>query len=453
VSSRGVSPWTPAIVSLAAVAMPGLGGQVSHNAVFVTVPSHDVLARPAAPPVLSVSGDGRYIAFASPERLVSADTNNRDDVYVLDRTDGTVDLEVPATQSGAGIAGAHVPRLSATGRFLVYELMGDWGPDTNGMVMFRDRLTGATQAVRRSAEAPDGSSRNPSISADGRYIAFTSSATNLTEGPDLNGHAEDVYVLDVAATSFCRVSVDSSGRQPSTGSSFGPAISGDGRYVAFTSTAPLDGPVHAAGLLTLSNVYVRDMRAGVTERASVAVDGAAPNGSSYGAAIDGAGRYVAFVSAATNLLRTRDRNNAKDIYVRDTVSKTTALVSRNLKGDAANGASDAPAISSDGRVVVFQSEASDLTCAGRCSPDDRDINLVADIFMHDRVSGTTGRVSQGRMPWMEPSIGPAVDAAGDVIAFSSRHPVDRADDRHDYDLFVWSRELPAASPGLRTRRR
>jgi hypothetical protein len=172
---------------------------------------------------------------------------------------------------------------------------------------------------------------------------------------------------------------------------------------------------------------------------AVAADGGAPSGSSYGAAIDAAGRYVAFVSTATNLLRSRDRNNARDVYVRDTVTKTTALVSRNLKGDAANGSSDAPAISSDGRVVVFQSEASDLTCAGRCSPDDRDINLVADIFMHDRVSGTTRRVSQGRTPWMEPSIGPAVDGTGAVIAFSSRHPLDRADDRHDYDLFVWAR--------------
>ena len=194
-SSRGANPWTPAIASLA-ILIPGAAGQIARNAVFVTVPSHDALARPAAPPVLSVSGDGRYIAFASPARLASADTNDRDDVYVLDRTDGTVYLEIPGIQSGVAIAGAHAPRLSATGRFLVYELMGDWGPDANGMVMFRDRLTGATQTVRRPAEAPDGSTRSPSISADGRYIAFTSSATNLTEGRTSTATAK-TCMLDV----------------------------------------------------------------------------------------------------------------------------------------------------------------------------------------------------------------------------------------------------------------
>lgn len=428
--------------------MSGLPDEASRDWVFVTVPSHDGVARPAAPPVLSVSGDGRYIAFVSSARLASADTNDHGDVYVLDRSDGTVYLEIPGIQPRAGSAGAETPQLSATGRFLVFEAMGDWGPNTNGIVMLRDRLTGTTQVAQRPAEAPDGSSRSPSVSADGRYVAFTSSAANLIETPDANGHAEDVYLMDVASMSFRRLSLDQSGRQPSAGASFGPAISEDGRYVAFTSSAPLDGSAQPAGRRPISNVYVHDTRLGVTERVSVAADGAAPNGSSYGVTINGDGRYIAFVSAATNLVRTRDRNNARDVYVRDTVTKVTTLVSRTRKGVAANGSSDAPAISSDGRIVVFQSEASDLTCAGSCSSGDRDINLVADIFVHDRVSGTTRRVSQGRTPWMEPSIGPAVDGTGSVIAFSSRHPLDRSDDRHDYDLFVGAR--PGAAEVMRS---
>jgi Tol biopolymer transport system component len=124
-------------------------------------------------------------------------------------------------------------------------------------------------------------------------------------------------------------------------------------------------------------------------------------------------------------------------------------VSRNAKGVAANGPSDHPAMSSDGSVIVFQSDASDLTCGDRCSLADRDINLVADVFRYDSVSGTTRRVSQGRAPWMESSIGPSVDGSGTVIAFSSRHPLDRADDRHDYDLFVWARPPAAGAHAAR----
>jgi Tol biopolymer transport system component len=435
--SRGADAWALVAVPLA-IAISVLADDASSDWLFVTVPSHDAVARPAAPPVLSVSGDGRYIAFVSSARLASADTNDHNDLYVLDRSDGTVYLEVPGIQTRAGIAEAETPRLSATGRFLVFEARGDWGPGTNGMVVLHDRLTGATVTAQRPGEPPDGSSRSPSVSADGRYVAFTSSATNLTEGPDANGHVEDVYLLDVASMSFRRVNVDQSGRQPSVGASFGPAISEDGRYVAFTSAAPLDGSAQASGGRPMSNVYVHDTRLGVTERVSVASDGA-PNGSSYGVTISGDGRDIAFVSAATNLLRTHDRNNARDVFVRDTVTKVTSMVSRTRRGGAANGSSDAPAISSDGRIVVFQSEASDLTCASPCSSGDRDINLVADIFVHDRVSGTTRRVSKGRTPWMEPSIGPAVDGTGAVIAFSSRHPLDRSDDRHDYDLFVGAR--------------
>jgi hypothetical protein len=114
------------------------------------------------------------------------------------------------------------------------------------------------------------------------------------------------------------------------------------------------------------------------------------------------------------------------------------LISRTPSGQAGNGVSRHPALSGDGRFVVFQSEASDLTCV-RCGSADRDINLVADIFRHDRQTGKTELISRDRTPWMEPSIGPAVDRTGRIVAFASRHPRDRADDRHDYDLFVWTR--------------
>jgi hypothetical protein len=125
------------------------------------------------------------------------------------------------------------------------------------------------------------------------------------------------------------------------------------------------------------------------------------------------------------------------VYLRDLLTKMTELVSHNRSGESANGASRLPVISQDGRIVVFQSQASDLICGARCAESDRDINLVADIFVHDRARGQTSRVSRGSTGWMESSIGPAIDASATVIAFSSRHPRDAADDRDDYDLFVW----------------
>jgi hypothetical protein len=99
--------------------------------------------------------------------------------------------------------------------------------------------------------------------------------------------------------------------------------------------------------------------------------------------------------------------------------------------------SSQPAVTADGRFVVFESDASDILCARRCGAHERDTNLVGDAFVLDRQTGTTRRLSRGRSPWIEPSIMPAIDGAGNVIAFLSRHPMDALDDRDDFDLFLW----------------
>ena len=148
---------------------------------------------------------------------------------------------------------------------------------------------------------------------------------------------------------------------------------------------------------------------------------------------------MAFVSEASDLVR-GDTNHATDIFLFDTKTRTTDLVSRSDGGGSANGASSHPAISVSGTVVAFQSDASDLTCGRRCPPAMRDINLVADIFAFDRRTRVLRRISTGRRSWIEPSIGPALDGIGAVIAFSSRHPRDSGDEGDDYDLFV---RLPA----------
>jgi hypothetical protein len=149
------------------------------------------------------------------------------------------------------------------------------------------------------------------------------------------------------------------------------------------------------------------------------------------------GRYVGFVSDATDITKERDRNNAPDVFLRDTIAKVTQLISRRATGGAANGMSSQPAVTANGRFVVFESDASDILCVKRCEPDERDTNLVGDAFVFDRQTGTTRRLSRGRGPWTEASIMPAIDDAGNVIAFLSRHPIDALDDRDDFDLFLW----------------
>ena len=169
---------------------------------------------------------------------------------------------------------------------------------------------------------------------------------------------------------------------------------------------------------------------------SVCPQGAAPNGRSWHPAISGDGRYVAFVSGATNLVR-GDRNRSADVFLYDTSPGSTVLVSRGAKGGAANGASGLPAISADGKMVAFQSDAS-ISCApSRCPAAVEDINLLPDVFLFDRATAAVTRISDDRTGgWMAPSVGPALDASGRVVAFTSRHPTDASDNRNDFDLFV-----------------
>jgi Tol biopolymer transport system component len=416
----------------------GVGASTDEDSTaFMTAAQGNVHATPADAPTVAVNAnDGRYIAFTSDVRLSPADTNGYPDIYVLDRTTRDVTLETP-TAGGFSNPDHAWPHLSGDGRLLVYETSGR-SPGAPRIIVLRDRWNQTSRTIERAGEPPNGSCRYGNISADGRTVVFTSAATNLVDGPDANGTAEDVYRFDVLSGTLTRVSVGADGRQLAAGSSFAPTISADGRYVAFSSTAPLDGVAAAPlphGSRPLVNVYVRDVMQSVTKRVSARPDGALPNGSSYDAAINGDGRWVAYVSDASDLVRD-DGNRAADIFLFDGKTRTSELVSRSESGGSANGASTHPAMSTAGTVLTFQSDASDLTCARRCPPAARDINLVADIFTFDRRTRLLRRVSTGRASWAEPSIGPALDGIGSVIAFSSRHPRDSSDEGDDYDLFV-----------------
>jgi Tol biopolymer transport system component len=196
----------------------------------------------------------------------------------------------------------------------------------------------------------------------------------------------------------------------------------------------------------VADVYVRDALTNTTMRVSRSHTGQDTNGASYDPAISGDGRYVVFVSEASNLTPDSGRQVAQ-VYSRDVVNGVTELVSRNSSGRRANGASVHPAVSHDGSTIAFQSLASDLLCIDRCQGAQRDINLVWDVFVHDRRSRRTIRASavSGDEEWMESSRAPSLDGAGRVLAFGSRHPMNGSADSQDENLFVWI-PRPEGSP-------
>jgi Tol biopolymer transport system component len=143
-----------------------------------------------------------------------------------------------------------------------------------------------------------------------------------------------------------------------------------------------------------------------------------------------------FVSDATNLAN-GDKNNLSDVFLADVQTGVIELVSRSVAGGSGGGASTNPAISDNGDVVVFQSEASNLVCRASCDRSLDDINLLWDIFVFDRRSrGITCLSRDPKTAWMEPSVGPAISGDGTLVAFSSRHPIDSNDVANDFDLFI-----------------
>lgn len=410
----------------------------SETAKWVTVRQADRHNGPAEVSSISVSGDGRYVAFASYAPLVELDTNQSSDIYVLDRETGAVTLESLSsdthTSNGA-------PRISGDGRFVVFERLIPSVAGTTAWrtIVLRDREDGTTRIVSGTSPAP---SRDGAISSDGRVVVFGSCSPDLVGG-DLNGNGEDVYSYELRSNTLARISLDASGQQLSRGESFAPAVSADGHDVAFVSTAPLAGPADGRSeTRALANVYLRDTIRKTTTRVSIGRGGAPPDAGSYEPAISGDGRLVVFVSEATNLVP-GDRNQVADIFLYDADAGTISLISRGMGGGPANGPSSRPAISEDGQTIVFQSEASDLACADRCSAETRDFNLVHDVFALDRRTGTIRCLSCGGRIWMEASAAPATNATGTVLAFSSRHPIDTEDTDNDFDLFVRALEPTA----------
>ncbi len=247
-------------------------------------------------------------------------------------------------------------------------------------IFVHDRQTGLTErvSVDSAGGQADGSSAFPQISADGRFVVFSSEATNLVS-EDTNS-VLDVFVRDRESGETSRVSVAADGAQ-GDGWSYIPSISTDGRFIVFASGA---SNLVAGDLNGYEDVFVHDRQSGEISLVSVASDGTQGDFYSQLPTISSDGRFVAFESNASNLVA-GDTNHTADVFVHDRQSGDTWMVSVSSGAAQGDDWSYDPYISSDGRTVVFTSDASNLV--------DDDINNTPDVFVHDLQTSQTQLVS------------------------------------------------------------
>lgn len=373
----------------------------------------------------SISADGRVVAFvSSSDELVAGDTNGLQDIFVHDVSTGTT-TRVNVTSAGAEAQGglSAAPHLSGDGRFVVFESRATnlVAGDTNGEpdIFLHDRTMGTTTRVSVDAAGvqADGYSEAPRISDDGNVIVYRSSATNLLgAGNDTNGRY-DIFVYVVASGAVSRVSVDSTGAEGNS-SSGGPDIDATGRFVVFVSGASNLVPEDTNDE---DDIFVHDSQTGITERVNTR-SGEPQSDADRGKdpAISDDGRQVAFAQAGHGLTPDgRGFPGGGNVFRKDLDSGALVLSSRSAVRDVADGNSGSRdtylSVSANGRWVVFVSEAGNLV-----SGDD---NCLADLFRHDRQTGATVRVIPHPGVGSEQSIQePSISDDGRFICFVSRSP-------------------------------
>jgi Tol biopolymer transport system component len=368
----------------------------------------------------SISADGRYVAFASRAgNLVPGTKAGRLEIYVKDVKTGKVTLASRAGGAGGTIAefNAYEPSISADGRYVAFGANSKNLGEGNGesQVYVRDLVANTTTLVSRASgpggAIADGSSRETSISADGRKVAFVSSAHNLAAG--LPAQSENVFVRDLDSGVTELVSRGNGAEGAPSEFSTEPSISAEGRYVAFSSRSPL-----SSDDVDLENfpedIFVRDRAAATTTLVSRAngPTGKPSEVESSEPAISADGDHVAFASDAP---LTGKRSLDRNVFVRDVAAGTTQLVS--VGEERSEGTfRRRPSVSADGRYVAFQSGGDKL------SPVDAEGRV--DVFVRDMQKGLTVTVSRSSgslgLPGDGPSFNPAITPDGSVVAFDSR---------------------------------
>ncbi|MEQ9642676.1 MAG: hypothetical protein RIM84_21810 [Alphaproteobacteria bacterium] len=317
-----------------------------------------------------VSGDGRFVAYDSPATNIDSRADApSSDIFVFNRLSNLTSLQsiVAATGNSPDLDSTR-PALSADGQVILFQtrapnlyLPAEGATETDLDIVRIDLTAGTTTRLAKALNdaEPDADLMNPFVAGAGLVAGFESQASNLVaNGPDNAAGPTQLYVVDSrdGATSLVSRGTDN---MAGDGASTGASLSSDGRYVAFQSAATNLIDDDGNGFI---DAFVLDRATGGIERVSVSSDGDEADGlaaNSTSVSISGNGRWVAFASTAGNLV-TADFNNASDVFVHDRRSDTTVLVSLSQSGSQANGDSTQPVISADGQYIAFVSTATNL---------------------------------------------------------------------------------------------
>lgn len=342
----------------------------------------------------TIASSGPVVVFASTAtNLVLADTNGNVDIFVSDPIGQTVRIVSSNSQGTQGNGDSHNPVCSADGRFVAFESYADnfvdsdgdgsFDNDTNGSldIFVHDVVSDVTSRVSIASDGSEADSdcSSPSISADGRFIAFQSIATTLD--PAADGSFYQIFVHDrLTKTTTCVSVPDGATGTVGNSSSFNPAISANGQVVAFQSLATNLDPVATAGFM---QVFVRNHAANATSCVSVA-NGTEANADSFDPSVSADGMLVAFSSFGSNLDPVATSGNSQ-VYVRNRQGAGSTACVSVAGGIEADSGSLTPFISSDGRYVSFDSAATNLHPASSSG--------VLQVFVRDRIANAIACVS------------------------------------------------------------
>lgn len=397
-------PLAPGDYWYSAVAVTAAGAESPPSVVGPFSPAADV-----TPPSVEMTTNGG--AWGTSSRDVTVALSSNETVVEMRLAESEADLEAAAWVAFAATSTFTIS--DSPGVHVIYAQVRDAASNESrvgsGVVDLQVAVEPTTERVSVSSNRgqANGLSADAYMSDDGRYVVFHSAASNLVAG-DTNA-VVDAFVHDRADGTTRRVSLSSSGAQATERSS-DVAISPDGRLVTFRSEADtlVAGDTHTSGW----DIFVHELASGATSMVSRSSAGTVGNASSGDPVLSVDGRYVAFASAASNLVSS-DTNGAWDVFVHDRTTGTTSRISVGTSGAQANAGSEDPAISADGRYVTFWSDASSLVAG--------DTNAKRDIFIHDRATATTTRLSLDSSGAQAngSSDNPSISADGTRVAFDS----------------------------------